>query len=89
MSTAMSELSAEDREIAALADRLKELKTALGTAYWQDDEVRALQEKLRKHIGAYGAWGEVKLPMHQRARRAARYESEFAHLLWPGRGSEG
>ena len=85
----MSEPPAEDREIAAVAGRLKELKNALGTEYWQDDEVRALQEKLCKQIGAYGAWGEGKLPMHQRARRAARYESEFAGLLWPGRGSEG
>jgi hypothetical protein len=85
----MSEPSSADREIAAVADRLKELKSALGAAYWRDDEVRALQEKLRKQIGAYGAWGEDKLPMHQRARRAARYESEFAGLLWPGRGPEG
>jgi hypothetical protein len=85
----MSESSSADLEIAALAGRLNELKIALGAAYWQDDEVRALQERLRKQIGAYGAWGEDKLPMHQRARRAARYESEFAGLLWPGRGSEG
>lgn len=84
----MAEPSSADREIAAVAARLKELKNALAAAYWQDDEVRALQEKLRKQIGAYGAWGEDKLPMHQRARRAARYESEFAHLLWPGRGQQ-
>lgn len=84
----MSEPPPADREIAAVAGRLKELKNALAAAYWQDDEVRALQEKLRKHIGAYGAWGEGKLPMHQRARRAARYESEFSHLLWPGRGQQ-
>ena len=85
----MSEQPSADLEIAAVAGRLKELKNAQGAEYWQDDEVRALQEKLRKQIGAYGAWGEGKLPMHQRARRAARYESEFAGLLWPGRGSEG
>jgi hypothetical protein len=85
----MSERSAADREIAALADRLKALKSALGAAYWQDQEVRTLQEKLRKQIGAYGAWGEDKLPMHQRARRAARYEREFAGLLWAGRDPEG
>ena len=84
----MSEPPAADREIAALAGRLKELKNALAAAYWQNDEVRTLQEKLRKQIGAYGTWGEDKLPIHQRARRAARYESEFAHLLWPGRDQE-
>ena len=85
----MSEPSSADREIAMLADRLKELKNALGAAYWQDDAVRVLREKLRKQIGAYGAWGEAKLPMHQRARRAASYESELAHLLWPGRDADG
>jgi hypothetical protein len=82
----MSERSDVDREIAAVADRLKELKSALGAAYWRNDEVLALQQTLRRQIGTYNAWGEDKLPMHQRARRAARYESEFAALLWPGRG---
>jgi hypothetical protein len=85
----VSEPSSADREIAMLADRLEELKNALGAAYWQDDAVRVLREKLRGQIGAYGAWGEDKLPMHQRARRAARYESELAHLLWPGRDADG
>ena len=85
----MPELSSADREIAAVAGRLKELKSVLGAAYWQNDEVLELQETLRKQIGAYGAWGEDKLPMHQRARRAARYESEFAALLWPGRDADG
>ena len=80
--------SSADREIAAVASRLKELKNALGAAYWQNGEVRDLQETLRKQICAYGAWGEDKLPMHQRARRAARYESEFATLLWPGRDAD-
>ena len=61
MRTTMSDPSSADREIAAVADRLKELKSALGATYWRDDEVRALQEKLRKQIGAYGAWGEDKL----------------------------
>jgi hypothetical protein len=84
----MSEPSIADREIAAVAQRLKELKSALGAAYWQNDEVRDLQQLLRKQIGAYGAWGEDKLPMHQRARKAARYESEFADLLWPGRDAD-
>lgn len=85
----MPEPSSADREIVAVAGRLKELKSVLGAAYWQNGEVRDLQEVLRKRIGAYGAWGEDKLPMHQRARRAARYESEFAALLWPGRDADG
>lgn len=80
--------SIADREIASLAERLKQLKNALGAAFWQNDEVRDLQQQLRKQIGAYGAWGEDKLPMHQRARKAARYESEFADLLWPGRDAD-
>lgn len=84
----MPEPSSADREIVTVANRLKELKSALGPAYWRNDEVRELQETLRKQIGAYGAWGEDKLPMHQRSRRAARYESEFAALLWPGRGAD-
>jgi hypothetical protein len=84
----MSQPSPADREIIAVADRLKQLKSALGVAYWQSDEVRDLRELLRKQIGAYGAWGEDKLPMHQRARKAARYESEFAGLLWPGRDAD-
>lgn len=85
----MPEPSSADREIVTVANRLKELRRVLGTAYWQNSEVRDLQEILRKQIGAYGAWGEDKLPMHQRARRAARYESEFAALLWPGRDADG
>lgn len=85
----MSEPSSADREIAALAARLNELKGKLGRDYWQNEEVRTLQENLRRQLGAYGAWGEDKLPMHQRARRAARYESELASLLWPGRGEDG
>jgi hypothetical protein len=85
----MSELPSADVEIAALAARLGELKARLGSAYWQSDEVLALQGKLRKQLGAYGAWAEDKLPMHQRARRAARYESELASLLWPGRDEDG
>jgi erythromycin esterase-like protein len=88
MSPAMPEPSSADRNIVAVADRLKELKSGLGAAYWRNDEVRELQERLRKQIGAYGAWSEDKLPMHQRARRAARYESEFAALLWPGRDAD-
>ena len=84
----MTEPSSADREIVTVTDRLKELKSALGRAYWQTGEVQDLQGRLRKQIGAYGAWGEDNLPMHQRARRAARYESEFAALLWPGRDAD-
>ena len=77
-----------DREIRALGERLAALKRSLGAAYWQNDEVQALQEDLRRQLGSYGAWSDDKLPMHQRARQAARYESEFAALLWPGRGDD-
>lgn len=84
----MAELSAADRNIAALTRRLQELKGTRGTAYWQDPEVRTLQDRLRGEIGAYAAWGEDKLPMHQQARRAARYEAECAPLLWPGSDGE-
>jgi hypothetical protein len=77
--------SAADAQIEAAAARLRTLKAELGQAYWDNDEVRALQQQLRRQIGGYGAWGEDKLPMHQRARRAARLESELAALLWPGR----
>lgn len=83
----MAEGSA-DREIRALGERLMALKRSLGSDYWQNDEVRSLQENLRRQLGSYGAWSDDKLPMHQRARQAARYESEFAALLWPGRGDD-
>lgn len=78
-------VAAADREILAVGARLAELKAALGAACWQDGEVQALQQQLRRLIGSYNAWTEDGLPMHQRARRAARWESEFAPLLWPGR----
>ena len=68
-----------------IAGRLQSLKSALGPAYWESDEVQTLQKILRRHLAGYGAWSEDSLPMHQRARRAARLESEYAHLLWPGR----
>jgi len=77
--------SSADRELTAVAGRLEERKAALGADYWQDAEVQALQQRLRHLLGTYGAWADDKLPMHQRARRAARWESEVAHLLWPGR----
>lgn len=85
----MSEDRAEDREIAALAARLRAMKGELGERYWQDDDVRALRESLRRLIGEYGSWGEDKLPMHRRARAAARHESACADLLWPGRAAGG
>lgn len=75
-----------DREIVAAGARLVELKAALDEDYWQNAEVQALQQQLRRLIGCYNAFAEDRLPMHQRARQAARFESEFAHLLWPGRG---
>jgi glycerol-3-phosphate O-acyltransferase len=79
----------EDRRIAEAVAELRRKKRELGEAYWQDGEVIALQQTLRRMIGEYGAWGENKLPMHQRARAAARFESESADLLWPGRASGG
>lgn len=85
----MGEDTAEDRTIAATAAQLRAMKRDLGESYWQDDEVRALQRSLRRLIGEYGSWGESKLPMHQRARAAARHESANADLLWPGRDSGG
>lgn len=85
----MSEERAEDIRIGETAAQLRAMKQALGEGYWQDEEVRALQQTLRRLIGGYGAWGENRLPMHQRARAAARLESENADLLWPGRASGG
>lgn len=81
-------MSNADDEIAATAGQLSELRKALGSAYWTDGRVLALQATLKRLIGAYGAWGEDKPPMHQRSRRAARHESEHAHLLWPGRAND-
>ncbi len=85
----MGEETADDRRIVETAAQLRAMKQALGNGYWQDEEVRALQQTLRRLIGEYGAWGESRLPMHQRARMAARHESENADLLWPGRGAGG
>lgn len=81
-------MSIADDEIAAAAGELDALRKALGSAYWTDAGVLALQARLKHLIGAYGAWGEDKMPMHQRSRRAARHESECAHLLWPGRSDD-
>ncbi len=85
----MSGERSEDQTIAETQAKLRRLKGDLGEDYWQNDEVIALQQSLRRLIGAYGAWGEDKLPMHQRARAAARLESESAELLWPGRAAGG
>lgn len=79
----------DDLKIAEAQAELRRLKEDLGEAYWQADEVIALQQSLRRLIGEYGAWGEDKLPMHRRARAAARLESESADLLWPGRAAGG
>lgn len=85
----MSGERSEDQTIAETQAKLRRLKGELGEAYWQNDEVITLQQSLRRLIGAYGAWGEDRLPMHQRARAAARLESESAELLWPGRAAGG
>ena len=85
----MSQRQSEDATIAETQAELRRLKQELGEAYWQDDEVLAQQQTLRRLIGEYGAWGEHKLPMHPRARAAARLESESADLLWPGRAAGG
>lgn len=77
-----------DAEIAGLADRLQALKQSLGAAYWQDADVQALQQRLRRQLSGYASWSEDKLPPHQRARRAAKLESQCAPLLWPGRADE-
>lgn len=84
----MSEQS-EDERIAETIAALRRLKQELVEGYWQNEEVVTLQQDLRRMISAYGAWGEHKLPMHQRARVAARLESDSADLLWPGRTSGG
>jgi hypothetical protein len=72
-----------DLEIRALVARLRKLQEDLGAAYWQDSDVRDLQAQLRSRIGGYGSWDADKLPLHQRSRLAAKYESELAGLLWP------
>lgn len=84
-----AEQTDEDRRIAETAAQLRAMKQALGEGYWQDEDVLALQRDLRRAIGEYGAWGEKRLAMHQRARVAARLESENADLLWPGRAAGG
>jgi hypothetical protein len=85
----MSAERSDDAKIAETQAQLRRLKADLGDAYWQSDEVIALQQSLRRLIGEYGAWGEDKLPMHRRARAAAKLESESADLLWPGRAAGG
>lgn len=81
-------MASADEMIADLGRRLQVMRQQLGSAYWQDSEVAMLQDRLRHAIGAYASWSEDKLPLHQRARRAARYESEYAALLWPGRADD-
>lgn len=79
----------DDRRIAETAAQLRVMKQALGERYWQSEDVRTLQQDLRRAIAEYAAWGEKRLPMHQRARVAARLESDNADLLWPGRAAGG
>jgi hypothetical protein len=81
-------VSEEDDRIRALGERLTRLKAALGSDYWGNAEVQEAQAALRRAIGEYGAWSADKPPMHQRARVAARYESAYAPLIWPGRGDD-
>ncbi|MFO1152508.1 MAG: hypothetical protein U1E42_02420 [Rhodospirillales bacterium] len=73
-----------DTEIEKVAVELVVLKTSLGGAYWQDATVCQLQDRLRRLVGSYDAWGEDKPAMHRRARQAAAYQARFARLLWPG-----
>lgn len=72
-----------DREIEDLAAKLGALKAELKDDYWMDAGVRDLQAALRKQLGSYAAWAADKDPLHQRTRTAARYEAQYAHLLWP------
>lgn len=81
-------MAAADELIEDLGRQLQAMRSQLGSAYWQDPEVAMLQDRLRHAIGTYAAWSEDKLPLHQRARRAAGYESAYAALLWPGRGDD-
>lgn len=84
----LSDASPAEREISELARQLQSLKNSLGSDFWENGEVGALQQKLRQQLSGYNAWSEDSLPMHQRARRAARLESAYAHLLWPGRSDQ-
>lgn len=79
----MNEEAKADSEIRELAAKLTELKARLGDDFWVDADVRDLQAALRSRLGGYNAWAADKAPMHRRARIAARYEAQFAHLLWP------
>lgn len=80
----MTERPPADQDLALIAERLSDLKRALGAEYWQNGDVQDLQGQLRRLLGQYNAWSEDGLPMHQRARAAARLERSFARLLWPG-----
>lgn len=77
-------MSQDDAELVATAEALAQLKAELGSGYWSDARVIALQESLRRLLGRAGAWAPEGLPLHQRARRAARLEHTYARLLWPG-----
>jgi hypothetical protein len=81
-------VSTIDAEIDAAAAELSRLKADLGSAYWQDPQVKDLQNRLRGLIGRAGAWGEDRLPMHRRMRQAARLEHAYARLLWPGHADD-
>lgn len=81
-------MAAADERIEALGRQLREKRQLLGSEYWQDGEVATMREQLRYAIDTYAAWSDDALPTHQRARRAARLQSEYAALLWPGRADD-
>jgi hypothetical protein len=78
--------NAAEVEALQTAERLRERQRALGPAYWQDEEVRALQATLRRLLGEMGGWSPDGPPLHRRARRLAEIERRVAPLLWPGHG---
>ena len=73
----------DEARVREVAGRLLALQETLGEDYWTNDGVKALQDDLRRALGAFGAWGPDKPPMHQRSRRSAQLEREVARLLWP------
>ncbi len=79
----MTDESTIEQDVRELAGRLQTLQERLGPAYWQSGDVRELQSLLKSRIGMAGGHDPDGPPMHARSRRAARWESEFARLLWP------
>jgi hypothetical protein len=75
--------SSVETELQEIGDRLSRLSAELGGDYWTSAEVRDLQAALRLGLGRLATFAEDQPPAHQRSRLAARYESRYAHLLWP------